>query len=277
MNSAKGMLAAVAALAVVGALGGCGGDEKSSEAKQSPSTSPSAVDLSTPTINDSFPVDSSGRRIALECWGTGSPTIVYDAGTDDSGIFVVTSNPGFRELAGRTRVCTYDRANFGGSDPAPNHRRLLDDVVGDLDALLDAAHVKPPYLLVGSSGGGFDVYQHAGRHPHDVVGLVMLDVPRGRNNFTSSEMPPFHVEEGSDNIDYRAVERQMALHRLPIPRIPVTVVTASHGQSAHPRSQRDWLEGSSHPRQVIVESGHNVFAENSPAVVRAIEQMLRLL
>jgi hypothetical protein len=37
------------------------------------------------------------------------------------------------------------------------------------------------------------------------------------------------------------------------------------------------LEGSSHPRQVIVESGHNVFAENTPAVVRAVEQMLLLL
>jgi hypothetical protein len=45
-----------------------------------------------------------------------------------------------------------------------------------------------------------------------------------------------------EHMDYVAIERQMALHRLPIPAIPVTVVTADAGQSAtNPDEQKIWL------------------------------------
>jgi pimeloyl-ACP methyl ester carboxylesterase len=63
------------------------------------------------------------------------------------------------ELAGSTRVCTYDRAGTGRSDPAPNRRRDADDVVTDAHALLEAADLSGPLVLVGRSFGSMVVTQ----------------------------------------------------------------------------------------------------------------------
>lgn len=176
--------------------------------------------------------------LALRCWGDGSPTVLYDAGTGDTGIGEARGSSVIANLAQQNRVCSYDRAGVGASDPAPEEVRSLDDVVDDLHTLLDSAGIAPPYVLVGSSGGAFDVFQQAGRYPDEVVGLVMLDVPAGKPNIAASEVPAWDSPENPEHIDYAAAERQMALQRLPIPAIPVTVVTASAGQSADPAEQR---------------------------------------
>jgi pimeloyl-ACP methyl ester carboxylesterase len=119
--------------------------------------------------------------------GKGSPTVIFDAGTGDPGIARVEGTIYVDVLAKRNRVCAYDRAGLGNSDPAPLPKRLLDDVAIDLHRLLESANVAPPYVLIGSSGGGFDVYHHAGRYPDDVVGLVMLDVPAGEANLSQAK------------------------------------------------------------------------------------------
>jgi len=227
----------------------------------------------TPTIDGRF-ATPDGPKLALRCWGKGTPTIIYDAGTDDSGLAHAGSSPVFAALARSTRVCSYDRAGIGESDQAPKHKRVLDDVVDDLDAVLHAAKISPPFLMVGSSGGGFDAYHHAGRHPDDVVGLVMLDVPAGQANIPRTEIPAWNSPDNPEHMDYHAVERQMALHRLPIPSIPVTVVSATQGQSKDLAEQRVWLKGSSDPVQVTLESGHNVLDENTDGVTTALEKIL---
>ena len=65
------------------------------------------------------------------------------------------------QLSGRTRVCTYDRAGTGTSDPAPNKRRDADDAVRDAHAVLQAAHVTGPLVLLGRSFGGMLVTHYA--------------------------------------------------------------------------------------------------------------------
>ena len=137
-------------------------------------------------------------------------------------------------MALTTQVCSYDRAGLGESDPAPNHKRVLDDAVRDLHQLLMAAKLTGPYILVGSSGGGFNIYQHAGRHPKEVAGLVMLDVPAGQAKMSAEDVKALRWDapDNPEHMDYVAIERQMALHRLPIPAIPVTVITADAGQYA---------------------------------------------
>jgi pimeloyl-ACP methyl ester carboxylesterase len=52
-----------------------------------------------------------------------------------------------------TRVFSYDRAGLGQSDPAPTPR-TVQAMVDDLHALLSAAAIAPPYLLVGHSMSG---------------------------------------------------------------------------------------------------------------------------
>jgi pimeloyl-ACP methyl ester carboxylesterase len=144
--------------------------------------------MATATVDGRYPVDSDKRMLALKCWGEGSTVVVFDAGSGDEGIARWSGSPILRDLARHTRVCTYDRAGLGLSDPAPDRARLLDDVVNDLHELLRAAQVPPPYLLVGSSVGGFDEYHHAGRYPDEMAGLVLLDVPPGQAQMSAADV-----------------------------------------------------------------------------------------
>jgi pimeloyl-ACP methyl ester carboxylesterase len=146
--------------------------------------------------------------------------------------------------------------------------------------LLTAAHIAPPYLLVGQSGGGFNVYHYAGRYPGEVVGLVLLDVPAGQARMSAADVAELAWDNpgNPEHVDYVAVERQMALHRLPIRPIPVTVVTAKQGQSAaRPDEQRVWLKGSSHPAHVVLDGGHNIDQDDPAGVLAEIEKVLALV
>ncbi|MEO6201162.1 MAG: hypothetical protein ABIX44_08360, partial [Cryobacterium sp.] len=123
---------------------------------------------------------------------------------------------------------------------------------------------------VGSSGGGFNVYHHAGRYPDEVAGLVMLDVPAGQANIPTDEVPAWDSPDNPEHMDYVAIERQMALDRLPIPSIPVTVITASAGQSADPAEQEVWLDGSSDPVHVVLDGGHAIYAFDPAGVLAEV-------
>ncbi len=234
------------------------------------STTSASEALESPSLDGRFVVSSDERKLALRCWGEGLPTVVIDAGSGSPGISEYGLQPFVGELAARTRVCTFDRAGLGSSDAAPVRKRGLDDAADDLHALLEEADLSGPFVLVGSSGGGFDVYHHAGRYPDDVAGLVLLDVPAGQANIPADAVPAWDAPENPEHMDYVAIERQMALDRLPIPSIPVTVITASAGQSADPKEQRVWLEGSSDPVQVVLEGGHGISVDNPAGVLAAI-------
>jgi hypothetical protein len=234
--------------------------------------------MKTPTVDGRFAVDGK-RNLALRCWGQGSPVIVYDAGTGTPGLGLWPTRPVMTELARTTQVCTYDRAGLGESDPPPNRKRVLDDAVQDLHQLLAAGKVPGPYVLVGSSGGGFNVYQHAGRFPKEVAGLVMLDVPRGQAKMSAEDIKAlaWDAPDNPEHMDYVAIERQMALHRLPIPAIPVTVITASAGQSADkPDEQKVWLAGSSHPVHVVLSGGHEIYDDDPQGVIDRIHEVVSL-
>jgi pimeloyl-ACP methyl ester carboxylesterase len=112
-----------------------------------------------------------GRRLNIYCRGTGSPTVVFDAGLGDS-----TSSWGLVQpaIAARTRACSYDRAGLGFSD-APTRASTASNIAEDLHALLTSAHVKPPYILVGHSSSGMSVRVYTDRYLDEVVGMVLVD------------------------------------------------------------------------------------------------------
>ena len=265
--------------ATTATLVSCAGtDGTAPHAPGRPSPISTAVDpLATASVDGRFPV-GDGRRLALRCWGRGSPTVVYGGG--ESGIADWSGSSIAEALVSRTRVCLYDRSGVGLSDPPPNHKRLLDDVVRDLHELLAAARISPPYLMAGQSGGGFDAYHYTGRYPGEVAGLVLLDVPAGQARMSATDVAELAWDSPGnvEHVDYVAVERQMALHRLPIPRIPVTVITARNGQSApHFDEQRVWLQGSSHPVQVLLDGGHNIDRDDPVRVLAEIQKVLALI
>jgi pimeloyl-ACP methyl ester carboxylesterase len=122
------------------------------------------------TIDGLFDV-GGGRNLYLKCEGTGSPTIVYlhGAGGTSSNAGQIPSL-----LRDDYRVCVYDRANTGGSDPAEGPVSAA-ATVEDLHTLLDVADVPGPHVLLGASRGGAVAFAYAGTYPDDVAGLVLLD------------------------------------------------------------------------------------------------------
>lgn len=133
-----------------------------------------------------------GRRLYLECRGSGRPTVILEAGyrspaTVWSDDLVVPEPPRtmvFDGVAGFTRVCLYERPGVASildgrlhpsrSDPAPMPR-TAEDIVADLHALLQVAEVPGPYVLVGHSLGGLMVRLYQATYPDEVAGLVLVD------------------------------------------------------------------------------------------------------
>jgi pimeloyl-ACP methyl ester carboxylesterase len=137
-------------------------------------------------------VDIGGRSLYLECRGSGSPTVILEAGfrtradvwTYDLIQPKAPRTMVFPGVAAFTRVCAYDRPGTATviddtlrpsrSDPVSMPRTALDSV-HDLHALLQAAKVPGPYVLVGHSYGGMLGRLYASAYPAEVVGMVLVD------------------------------------------------------------------------------------------------------
>jgi pimeloyl-ACP methyl ester carboxylesterase len=116
-------------------------------------------------------VDVGGYRLKLNCAGAGNPTVILESGLGDVSI---EWQPVQTEIAKFSRVCSYDRAGYGGSDPGPLPR-TSERIAQELHALLQRAGEKPPFVLVGHSFGGYSVRVFNGRFPDEVAGLVLVD------------------------------------------------------------------------------------------------------
>ena len=73
-----------------------------------------------------------------------------------------------------TRVCSYDRAGMGYSDPGPSPRTAR-RIASELAELLARSGIAGPVVLVGASIAGFDVRVFASDHPERTAGLVLVD------------------------------------------------------------------------------------------------------
>ncbi len=111
------------------------------------------------------------RALAFRCTGNGSPTVILEGGW---GATSLGWNRVQRLVAQTNRVCSYDRAGMGLSDPGPLPRDGA-AIARDLDMGLRAAKIAGPYVVVGHSAGGLYVRLFADRRPGDVVGMVLVD------------------------------------------------------------------------------------------------------
>lgn len=117
-------------------------------------------------------VDVGGHRLHIDCTGTGTPTVVLEAGLGEPS----TMMAGWvaPDVAQTTRVCVYDRAGRGWSESAAAPQDGV-QVATDLHTLLDHAGEPGPYVLAGHSAGGIYVLNFAKEFPQDVAGVVLLD------------------------------------------------------------------------------------------------------
>lgn len=116
-------------------------------------------------------IDVGGYRLLLNCTGSGSPTVVLDGGIMDSSQEWKNIQP---VLAQRTRVCSYDRAGLGWSDPSP-HPRTSFWMAQEMHTVLTNASIEGPYVLVGHSFGGLNIIVFAAEHPQETAGAVLVD------------------------------------------------------------------------------------------------------
>jgi pimeloyl-ACP methyl ester carboxylesterase len=116
-------------------------------------------------------VDVGGHRLHINCTGAGSPTVVIEAGLGDWSTGWGFVQP---EVAKTTRVCTYDRAGLGWSEPGPLPRDAA-QFARELHSLLQNANIPGPYVMVGHSLGGLPVQVFAHDHPSEVAGVVLVD------------------------------------------------------------------------------------------------------
>jgi pimeloyl-ACP methyl ester carboxylesterase len=133
-----------------------------------------------------------GRKMYMECQGTGYPTVVFvSGGSDRAETWSKTLDPSKQAvlpaIAQTNRVCAYDRPGTlvatgerpedfepSRSDPVPQPTTLQDGV-DDLHALLSASGERGPYVVVGHSIGGAIAELYASEYPQDVSGLVLID------------------------------------------------------------------------------------------------------
>ena len=285
---------AMLALVLTACAGPAGRPGPSTDAPTTPATSvaPSISPSSPPSVAATDPnsVAIGDRSLWLECTGEGSPTIVLESGLGGDHRTWDRVAP---ELSATARVCVYDRAGIADSDPAPGTRTAA-DAVDDLRALLDAAGIAPPYVLVGFSYGGIVTQLHASMYPDDVAGIVLIESnhPLEAAQF-AEHLTPEQVEldremalGNPEGLDVFAGMDEAAAAG-PLPDVPLVVVTAGISEGWPPgwdaealdalraAQQADLATFTSQGTQVIAESSrHHVPSEEPATIVRAIEQVL---
>jgi pimeloyl-ACP methyl ester carboxylesterase len=242
-----------------------------------------------------------GRRLHINCSGmnvAGGPTVVLEAGAgNDSSVW----HPVQSEVAKFTRVCAYDRAGLGSSDPVPAPRTIV-ALIQELHALLGNAKVTGSYILVGHSLGGILVRLYASYYPAEVVGMVLVDsahedepdrglalIPPDTLKEMLKQAKPedlvVRTAERIDNGSIRALMNALNWHS----DIPLIVLTqgrpygpdmvavpsiAPKAYQLHLALQRDLVHRSSRGRQVIAKkSGHAIHQDQPELVMDAIRQV----
>lgn len=149
-------------------------------------------------------IELDGRQVRLQALGLeqrrpGDPLVVFETGVANalevwSGVV--------ERVAASAPVLAYDRAGLGHSawdeqKPVPRH------VVDRQRRLLQRIDAPPPYLLVGYSWGAVLARYHAGWHPQDVAGLVLVDPGPIVTDSLDESLGPFEAV-GSGRAGYDA-------------------------------------------------------------------------
>lgn len=284
MNRPDRPAAWMAALVLTMPLAACSDPSSPEKGQADPSTEKSATAAESSTATESS-IDGlvdidEGRQLYVRCTGTGSPTVIMEGGDDDTSASYAFAEASVAEV---TRACVYDRANLGRSDPDPGPRGL-DELVGDLESFIAAENVPGPYVLVGVSGGGYIVAGFAVRHPEQIAGMVLVEVPPPFPNPPEKlvQILKWDSPQNIEERDYLQVERDAWAARRRIGDIPVTVISNEYAPEeiaaaefpqerplmrANVQRQRSWLVLSPRAEQLVVHTGHAV-EEADPELVR---------
>lgn len=227
-------------------------------------------------------VDVGGYELDWVCRGTGSPTIVLEAGYDSAGID--TWSELFRPISRISRVCTYDRAGTGASDRRPDGVRVTSMLQAEeLHRLLDGAGVEPPYVMVGHSYGGFISRLFTATYPSETSGLVLVDSSHedeiGPYRRYYGDSPEGDWVDGGDRIDIDATARALRRTARDLGTLPLAVVKAGRYEDVlsarlWDRTQADLATLSSNSVFVQATGGHFVMNDDRQVLLAGIEAVV---
>lgn len=275
----------------------------------------------------------NGRQLFLKCRGSGGPTVILESGYGHSGrVWDTDLLPGiwqppaeprttvFDGVSAFASVCLYDRPGTllpgaGGfapsrSDPVPMPR-FASDMVDDLHALLTAADVPGPYVLVGHSLGGLLSRLYATRYPDEVAGMVLVDAfsaelwsglaaalaPEHRATLEALEQEPrkelMTVFPEAEFLDLDAIvaEEIAAMQANSLPSVPAVVLSRGRSlegavspdavppdfpweviEQVSREAQAKLISGARHT--IAAASGHMIQLDQPEMVIEAIRQVV---
>jgi pimeloyl-ACP methyl ester carboxylesterase len=217
----------------------------------------------------------------LHCVGSGTPTVILEAGHELPGSDWRSVHPALGQL---TRVCSYDRAGIGYSSDAPPGRSA-DAVVEDLHGLLEAAGIGSPYVLVGHSLGGLHARRYARKYHEQIVGMVLVEsVP--------AEATPIAAPRTSAEHDRNFAARQAELRSArgslgelplvvlsrgkpnPLPGIAPELAARFEQEWSQLQGEQTWLSKNS-VQSVGDRAGHFLHHDAPELVLAAVQTVLQ--
>jgi pimeloyl-ACP methyl ester carboxylesterase len=136
-------------------------------------------------------VDADGCLLHLQSAGSGTPTVVLEAGLGGMSSVWAWVQP---ETAKFCHVVSYDRAGLGWSATDITPRTAVLAALR-LRSLLQSINAIPPFVLVGHSMGGLFIRIFADLFPDDVAGLVLVDASHPDQHSRSSAIET-HMSSG---------------------------------------------------------------------------------
>jgi pimeloyl-ACP methyl ester carboxylesterase len=248
-------------------------------------------------------VDIGTHKLDVLRAGTGTPTIVFEAGLGDDGL------DDWRKVwpvvAQLSSVVVYSRSGNGRSQLGTGDHSAHTCAV-ELHALLSDLDLKPPYILVGRSYGGILVRLYASLYPNEVAGMVLVDAtheqqvrrwgaidstyPAAFRRYFDSVLTT--LKPGADAAETRETMRIQAAGEVegmkPLPDMPLAVLTSmrvdpqassvngtARGHEAWREMHDEWFHRSSNAIHIVTtKSGHAIQDQEPDLVVQAIRFVL---
>ncbi|MBB5203262.1 pimeloyl-ACP methyl ester carboxylesterase [Inhella inkyongensis] len=241
----------------------------------------------------------SQRQLEVLQLGEGQASVVLEAGFATGWSTWRKVLPG---LAPQARLLAYSRAGVGASDPAPTVP-TVDDRVRDLEGLLAASKLPPPYVLVGHSYGGLVVRAFAARHPEAVAALVLVDPASETYTPALRKIEPQRADADDAALLQRAPARfkaeyewvmkalgqGLAIESRPLQQRPTVLLTSIKpewpdlvaftpaGREVWRQEHARWLAPQRNSLHWVTDvSGHHIQQEEPELVVQAVQAAIRL-
>jgi len=227
-------------------------------------------------------IDIGGYNLSVNCYGKGTPTVIFESGLgDDYGVWTLVQP----EISENTRTFSYDRAGLGNSDTGDLPRTSLDQV-HELHTVLNKAKLNAPYIIVAHSIGGYNARLFAGTFPKEVSGIIFVDclhenqfVDRVKRSSSKeieiAKSQLIGAEQTFDELLISANQVKEIRKKDALRNIPIVVLTSGHkGDKSSAITEETWLNYqndlvslSDYSKHIIVEDSSHYIQKDKPQVV----------